>query len=98
MTYFTRVLLFVVAMSATPAFAQMVCGNHSDITRQLQAGYQEALSGIGVASNGGVIELYTSKKGTFTILLTRPNGMSCLMAVGQNWESVEKDPTPGAST
>ena len=83
----------VVALSAAPALAQMVCGNHADIEKRLQEGYSEIRTGVGLAGNGGLIELYTSEKGTFTIVLTRPNGMSCLMAVGENWEQV-KDPTP----
>ena len=85
-------ILFL-SVAATPAFAQMVCGNHTDIEKRLQTGYQEVRTGVGLAGNGGLIELYTSKKGTFTIVLTRPNGMSCLMAVGENWEQV-KEPTP----
>ena len=85
--------VLMASVVATPAFAQMVCGNHADIEKRLQTGYQEVRTGVGLAGNGGLIELYTSEKGTFTIVLTRPNGMSCLMAVGENWEIV-KDPTP----
>ena len=80
-------------LAAAPAHSQMVCGNHADIEKRLQTGYQEVRTGVGLAGNGGLIELYTSEKGTFTIVLTRPNGMSCLMAVGENWEAV-KDPIP----
>ncbi len=85
--------VLMASVVATPAFAQMVCGNHEDIKKRLETGYQEVPTGMGLAGNGGVIELFTSEKGTFTIVLTRPNGMSCLMAVGENWEAV-KDPTP----
>ena len=92
-TLLTVGTVLMASVIATPAFAQMVCGNHTDIAKRLQTGYQEVRSGIGLAGNGGLIELYTSEKGTFTIVLTRPNGMSCLMAVGENWEAV-KDPTP----
>ena len=87
------VLTLFLSIAATPAFAQMVCGNHADIEKRLQSGYQEVRTGVGVAGNGGLIELYTSEKGTFTIVLTRPNGMACLIAVGENWEAV-KTPVP----
>ena len=81
---------------AAPATAQMVCGNHADIEKRLQDGYSEARTGVGLAHNNALIELYTSENGTFTIVLTRPNGMSCLMAVGEDWQNV-KVPTPAGS-
>ena len=34
-----------------------------------------------------VVEIYSSEEtGTWTILMTRPDGMSCLLAAGQRWE------------
>ena len=59
-----------------PAMAQMVCGFHQDIKKRLKAGYQEVPVGMGLAGGGGVIELFKSEKGTFSIVLTRPSGMS----------------------
>lgn len=82
-----------VGLSTAPAFAQMVCGNHADIEKRLESGYQETRAAVGLAANGGLIEVYTSEKGTFTVVLTRPNGLSCLLAVGENWQEV-KDHTP----
>lgn len=34
------------------------------------------------------IEVYASPDGTWTIVTTRPDGMSCLMAAGQAWETL----------
>lgn len=87
------VVASAVAFSATPAFAQMVCGQREQIKQRLHDGYGEVPTGIGAAANGGVIELFTSERGTFTVVLTRPNGLSCLLAVGEGWETV-KEPTP----
>jgi hypothetical protein len=42
-----------------------------------------------------MIELYTSEKGTWTMLMTRPGGVSCIMAVGQSWENL---PVPAKMT
>ena len=48
-----------------------------------------------MAGNGGVIELYTSEKGSWTLLLTQPTGVSCLIAAGDNWETMpEPKPAP----
>ena len=81
------------ALIPTVTHAGMVCGKHADIAKRLESGYQEVRTGIGLAGNGGLIELYVSDKRTFTIVLTRPNGLACLMAVGENWE-VLKTPLP----
>ena len=86
----------LVSLVAAPATAQMVCGNHADIEKRLETGYQEYRTAVGLAHNNAMIEIYTSEKGTFTIVLTRPNGMSCLMAVGEGWESVGS-PKPAGS-
>ena len=44
---------------------------------------------MGVAKNGGLVEVLTSGAGsTFTIILTRPDGTTCMIAAGQGWESL----------
>ncbi len=73
---------------ATPANAQAVCGDRNEIVSRLESGYNEKVSALGLAGNGGVVELYTSQKGSWTLLMTQPNGMSCLIAAGENWESI----------
>lgn len=79
---------------AAPASAQQaVCGDRNEIISRLENGYEEANTGLGLSANGGVVELYTSKKGTWTLMLTQPNGVSCLIAAGDNWEHVEGQET-----
>jgi hypothetical protein len=81
----------VTALLAAPAYsADNVCGKRDDIVARLKDGYQEFSSAMGMATNGGLIELYTSEKGTWTLMLTQPDGVSCLIAAGQNWESFNK--------
>ena len=42
---------------------------------------------MGLANNGGVIEILSSPRGaTWTIILTMPNGVTCMIAAGENWE------------
>jgi hypothetical protein len=44
-----------------------------------------------------VVELYSSETtGTWTILVTRPDGISCLLAAGQLWEQVAPVVAPGS--
>ncbi len=73
---------------ALPANAQAVCGDRGEIVSRLETAYQEKASAIGLAGNGGVVELYTSEKGSWTLLLTQTTGVSCLIAAGDSWETV----------
>lgn len=80
----------VTALLATPASAtENVCGKRDDIVSRLENGYQEFNSAMGMSTNGGLVELFTSENGTWTLMLTQPDGVSCLIAAGQNWESFE---------
>ncbi len=82
----------------TPAIAQEnVCGKREDIVKRLERAYQESNTGMGMASNGRLVELFTSETGTWTLMFTSPNGVSCLIAAGTNWETFKsKLPKPDA--
>ena len=75
------------AFGSTVSYAAGVCGPHDKIVSQLENGYEEVRSGYGLSGNGALVELFVSKeKGTWTFMLTRPDGLTCLMASGGNWE------------
>ena len=70
----------------------MTCGPRADILASLDSKYGETRRGGGVAGTTAVIELYASEKtGTWTILRTGVNGISCVLAVGERWQD---DPPP----
>ena len=81
----------IVAAAATafalPATAQGIsCGVRSEIVETLIQTYGENFSGGGLQDDSAVYEVWTSEAaGTWTILLTRPDGTSCVMAAGTNW-------------
>lgn len=86
----------IVMLGASSASAQTVCGPHEEIIKRLETGYKEARTGFGIAGNGGLVELFVSEKGTWTFLFTRPDGVTCLMAAGGDWEMM-KDPLPAVA-
>ena len=76
----------VVAGIATGAAAQTRCAPRAIVVERLAGHYGEAFAGGGLRDEGAVFEVWTSaEEGTWTILLTRPNGVSCVMASGTNW-------------
>jgi hypothetical protein len=70
-----------------PAAAQgLSCGQRDEIVATLIDVYGENFSGGGLQDDSAVYEVWTSEEnGTWTILLTRPNGTSCVMAAGTDW-------------
>ena len=80
-------VLFLLLWFSGPAGAQSLCGQRAEMLNGLDGTYTEAPSAMGLSTNGGVVEILTSPGGeTWTIIITLPNGMSCLIAAGENWE------------
>lgn len=91
---FTASLAGLVALgglvwSADPAdAAQRMCGKRDKIAEILNRKFEEAPLGLGVGGSGkSVYEVYTSKKGTWTMTMTLTSGMSCIMAAGHSWQA-----------
>ena len=59
------------------------------VIKNLKDKYNESTIGIGLASNGQVLELLTSSDGsTWTIIITDSNGQTRMRAAGNSWETV----------
>ncbi|MCK5611027.1 hypothetical protein KAR91_54645 [Candidatus Pacearchaeota archaeon] len=89
-----RFIIVVLISLFTPviASAQAICGERTSLLKQLEGNYKESPISMGLASNGSVVELTRSDIGTWTILLTTPKGITCLIAAGKNWEDIESKP------
>jgi len=86
-----KAILVLAAVSLPlPALAgQVACSQRDDVLAQLGSKYKEAPKAAGVANNGGLIEVLTSDEGkTWTLILSMPNGTSCLLASGEHWQTV----------
>lgn len=65
------------------------CGQRATVLDYLSAKYSEQPVAMGIAANGGLIEVLTSTEGsTFTIIVTMPEGETCMVAAGESWESL----------
>lgn len=88
----------VLILAATQAFAQAQCAARAQIVERLASHYGESRRSIGLGANNQVVEVYASTEtGTWTILVTHPNGLSCLVASGQAYEALTEAPVPGGS-
>ncbi|SDX41628.1 hypothetical protein SAMN05444358_105195 [Ruegeria halocynthiae] len=91
---FSIALTFGMAATAPPAFAQN-CAQRDHVIAKLQDSYAEELAFGGLQKSRGthsVMEVWTSKEtGSYTVLVTRANGISCIVAVGTDFfEAIPK--------
>jgi hypothetical protein len=80
---------FAVTMVIDPAFAKINCASREIVLDHLQRQYQETPIAAGRANNGGTVEVFTNSSfTTWTIMITMPDGRTCMMAAGDSWHSL----------
>ncbi len=72
------------------------CAARDDIVRYLESRYGETLMGAGRQSPNAIMELYVSETGSWTVIVTRPDGTSCPIAVGEDWRQLDFAPVANA--
>jgi hypothetical protein len=93
MTRLTIVAGIVSSMPASVAAETMVwCGPHDIVTSILVEDFQELREAVGLSEAGSLMEIFASAAGNWTILLTSPTGLACIIAAGENFEKA----TPAA--
>lgn len=84
-------LVLVGAMVVSPAAeAAAVCGDRSKIIEGLASKHDETPRASGLSADGGVVEVYVSPEGGWTILVTYPRRPTCVVAVGEAWQSLHQ--------
>lgn len=81
-------------MAADMASAQQrnMCAKREVVLEKLTGKYGETRRSMGLAANSGVVELHASdSSGSWTITVTHPNGITCLVAAGTSFETVEEE-------
>lgn len=75
---------------APPALAQpAACGPTREVEAELARQFQERKIAAGAMRTGGVLVIYATKDGsTWTAIREIPGGISCVLAVGEEWRVV----------
>ncbi len=73
-----------------PTVAQQArCTDRDSFLRHLETEWRENPAARGVTNGGAVLELLVSENGaTWTVIMTRPSGVSCLWAAGESWQRI----------
>lgn len=91
------IALATVWLAAVPAVAQISgpCMKRSVFLKELETNYGETPVALGIAAGGKVMEIVASRHtGTWTIIMTLPNGVACGIAAGVDWQEVPARPSP----
>lgn len=68
------------------------CAEHKQVVERLATKYGETRQSVGLARNNSMLEVFASaKSGTWTIIITLPDGMTCLVAAGEAYEAINEE-------
>lgn len=73
-------LLYGTANAQTPK-----CLFRDVLVATLESNYGERQTAGGLKNILELVEIWSSDSGSFTVFITRANGVSCVIASGQNW-------------
>lgn len=85
-------------LPALPAMAQSgECAPRETVVQRLAEAYGETRQSVGLWASNAVVEVFASDaSGSWTITVTGPDGITCLVAAGQAFEAMaERLPGPG---
>jgi hypothetical protein len=99
--FFMDKMLFALSLGfaglifATQAALAAQCAPREQVVAGLATGFDEVRRGAGLTAapdgRARVIEIFTSASGSWTIVVTRPDGQTCLVASGQAWEEITEE-------
>ncbi len=85
---------------AGPALAEPKCFDHGKVLSQFANVYKEAPVAGGLTADGRLIEVLSSDDGqTWTLIVSKPDGESCVIMAGEGWRKMKPAPEdlgPGA--
>lgn len=83
--------MLVAAVPSADAQAQsMRCGDRESVIDRLQTKYGEVQRSVGLQQGRGIVEIFANpRSGSWTIIITTPEGKSCLMAAGEAFHMLE---------
>jgi len=77
-----------ISSASAPAQSSFnLCGDRNQMVRDLDREFREQPLASGLVDKDAVMEIFVSPGGTWTILATGTDGLSCVMAVGEGFDA-----------
>lgn len=74
--------------SAMAGAAPALCTGHEQMSRALKEKFGETRQVVGLVGGSGLMEIYVSPAGTWTMVMTDPQKLSCILAAGHSWDQM----------
>ena len=65
------------------------CGGRVDLVEELASQFHERQAAVGQIEETAILELFVSDQGTWTIVASGTDGQSCVLAAGEDWETLD---------
>ncbi len=86
-----RTALLIASITLLPLVANAApCAERSNFLEYFEAKYAETPVSMGLTSDGKVLEVLASERGTWTMIVTLPTGQSCGFASGEGWSKITR--------
>lgn len=85
-------ILACILLAITPedGNAQALCLSHDTLVKFLQESHSEEQVGTGLETGGHLFEIFATANGrTWTMVVTTPDGASCVIATGLEWQELK---------
>jgi hypothetical protein len=74
------------------------CLQPKEIAKRLSDQFAERPVAYGMQANGTLMQIFAAEDGsTWTVVMTHPSGVSCIVADGVLWEPIRKEPSGPAA-
>ena len=78
--------------------APHTCLPHDSADAKLRSEFGEKVLGRGISKDGTLLEIFMAQKdGTFTVIKTTPDGTSCVVDFGEDWQTLNQLESVGFS-
>lgn len=82
---------FTLALAGASSAESRLCGDRDQVIAQLQSVHGESRQNVGLQPNARVMETFANPEtGSWTIIVSLPTGMSCLVAAGEAYQAEAK--------
>ena len=80
----------ILMASGKPAEAKQLCSQHGKVIAQFAKVYKELPVAGGLTRDGRLVQVLSTGDGiTWTIVISKPDGMTCVMMAGEGWRKLK---------
>ncbi len=84
--------MLIMTNAAQAQVQALTCGSRTALVEYLGTKHREKQAAIGLTATGRLLEIFASKAGSWTMLLTQADGHACVVATGKAWSTVQPKP------